>query len=298
MIPTSVRIWSICLLGLLVTGCIKEDTDDCPEGLYQVWFLYYDEGGTSRVITEKENVHVYIFHSDGSYVNEYIRTEPELDVFQGIELDLEPGIYELVCWTNQLDLSAVTGGGGTLDEHFLYQREYLSGQPIVNFDSLYYGRKTIRVPPRIFSRDTVYFRSAHIRMEVYIEGLNQATRAVNDPEGWLVVRNVPVGYDFSMQLTGERSDMYPDWTDSTTSGRLVAAFNLLRFGNDNSILIDIYNRNGTRVYTINLQEFLRINNIDVEIRDDLTIPIYVRFSGPYVHLSVDEWDSEVVIPII
>ncbi|GEM_PF-3032513 len=296
MILTRINILGICLLVLLVSGCIKENLDDCPEGLYKVWFLYYDDGATSRVV--KENVHVYLFHPDGSFVREYIRTEPELDVFQGIELDIEPGIYEMVCWTNQTELSAVVGAGGLLDEHFLYQSDYLSGQPIADFDSLYYGRKTIRVPPRIFGRDTIYFRSAHIRMEVYIEGLNLSTRAVNDSNGWLAVRNVPVGYDFSMQLTSERPDMFPDWTDRTGSGRLQAAFNLLRFKNENDIIIDIYNGNGTRVYAIDLEEFLQANNIDVEIRDDLTIPIYVRFSGPYVHLSVDEWNSEVVVPIL
>ncbi|MCD8164857.1 MAG: FimB/Mfa2 family fimbrial subunit [Bacteroides sp.] len=151
--------------------------------------------------------------------------------------------------------------------------------------------------------DTVLFHSAHIRMAIYIEGLEttlgetESGRAAGDPQGWIMLRNVFVGYDFTKRVTGVTDNMYPTLR-VTGEHILQSKFDLFRFGNENDIEIDFYNGEGKQVYFLRLSDFLRDNHIQVEEAEELTIPIYIRFRGVSVEVSVKEWDSEEVDPIV
>ncbi|MCD7930033.1 MAG: FimB/Mfa2 family fimbrial subunit [Tannerellaceae bacterium] len=293
-------LWGMLILA---PGCIKENFDDCFQGPYEIYFLYNGNGTTDIFNSKIETVLLYVFDTDGGYVDRYAVSKAALHEFQGIRPDLQPGAYEVVCWGNVTALSEITGGEGTLEEHFLYNRIYLSGGSIVNFDSLYYGRQTIEVPVRTAGPDTVYFRSAHIKIEVYIEGLATTesevqARAMNDPQGWLTVRNVYTGYDFRMEVTGETAAMYPGWTGDSPGNQLTSRFNLFRFGDDNDILIDVYNEEGRLVYSLDLANFMSWNHITVEGINEVTIPVYLRFDGGLnVHVSVKGWESGFVDPV-
>lgn len=140
-------------------------------------------------------------------------------------------------------------------------------------------------------------------MAIYIEGLEttlgetESGRAAGDPQGWIMLRNVFVGYDFTKRVTGVTDNMYPTLR-VTGEHILQSKFDLFRFGNENDIEIDFYNGEGKQVYFLRLSDFLRDNHIQVEEAEELTIPIYIRFRGVSVEVSVKEWDSEEVDPIV
>ncbi|MCC8197947.1 MAG: FimB/Mfa2 family fimbrial subunit [Tannerellaceae bacterium] len=285
-----------------LSGCIREDLSDClPDFPFRLAFIYYGDGTTDIFPSKAASVQMYVFDTDGTYVDRYLYSgDPE--AFQGIIPDLEPGTYDLVCWANVTSLSEIIGGDDLLADHYLYSQSYLSGDPILDFDSLYYGRRQIVVPAHQEGKDTVFFSSAHIRMEVYLEGLSSTEvtlRAVGDAQGWLVVRHVYVGYDFMKQVTGEIADMYPVLTPTTQENIRMSRFDLFRFPNDNRILIDVYNGEGHFVYSLDVSDFLAQHHIQVDGVNELTIPIYIRFTGlGNVQVSVDPWDSEIVEPIV
>jgi len=297
-----VYIGALVLLLFQLSGCIKEDLDDCfRDYAFRVSFIYYGDGTTDIFPSKTESVQMYVFDTEGTYVDRYTYSGTSPNAFQGITLDLEPGSYDVICWSNVTGLSEITGGEGPLEDHALYSSPYLSGDPIENFDSLYFGRQRIIIPANREGEDTVYFSSAHINMEVYVEGLPStwASRAVEDPQGWLVVRNVFVGYDFAGQVTGEVSDMYPAFVPTTQEDMMMSRFNLFRFNNQNRILIDIYNGEGRLAYTLDLSDFLAQHNINVEGVNEITVPVYIRFTGSgKVQVSVAPWGSEIVNPIV
>ncbi|MCD8261275.1 MAG: FimB/Mfa2 family fimbrial subunit [Bacteroides sp.] len=292
-------------LLLVVTGCnIKEDLSDCPPAdSYQISFRYYAGGSTDIFSRRIESVRTYIFNKKGEYRTQRLSTRSELETFQGITPDLEPGEYEIVCWANVSEWSEFPVNQGSLRSQTLYSSYYLRGEPVQNFDSLYYGRQSITIPEYGTNSDTVLFHSAHIRMAIYIEGLETTpgetaiNRAAGDPQGWIVLRNFFVGYDFMRRVTGETDSMYPTLT-LTGENILQSKFDLFRFGNENDIEIDFYNGEGKQVYFLRLKDFLRDNNIQAEEVEELTIPIYIRFQGISVEVSVKEWDSEEVNPIV
>ncbi|MCD7935257.1 MAG: FimB/Mfa2 family fimbrial subunit [Tannerellaceae bacterium] len=290
-------LWGVLLL---VSGCIKENVDNCFRNAYLLSFIYYGDGTADIFDSKIESVRLYVFDTDGEYVTHYSVPETELADFQGTHPELQPGEYEVVCWGNVTGLSEIIGEESSLDQHFLYSRAYRLGESITDVDSLYYGRQTIRVPQQE-GTDTVFFRSAHIKIEVYIEGLsttNADVRAVGDPQGWLVVNHVYTGYNFEMEVTGETAVMNPPLNRSATGEMLEAHFHVFRFGNENDISIDVYNGDGVEVYSLNLQKFMAQHEIQVEGINEVTIPIYIRFEGIYVHVSVREWDEQPVDPIV
>lgn len=100
-------LWGMLILA---PGCIKENFDDCFQGPYEIYFLYNGNGTTDIFNSKIETVQLYVFDTDGGYVDRYAVSKAALHEFQGIRPDLQPGAYEVVCWGNVTALSEITGG--------------------------------------------------------------------------------------------------------------------------------------------------------------------------------------------
>ncbi len=290
-----VAIGCVCLL----TSCIKGDSGDCPESYpRELRFIYYGNGNTDVFPSHINSVDLYVFDEQGAYINNYTYTQGQLNALQGANLTLPQGNYTIVCWGNVTGLSTITNDNNLLDTYHLYSTPYLNREHVTDFDSLYYGKHTLAVSGGTNARDTVYFQSSHINMEVYVQGLRTAqTRAEGDPNGWFAVRSVFAGYDFDMEVTEDLTDVYPDLVDDTTGEWVMSRFRLFRFRNRNDIVLDFYNGEGELVYVLPLQDFLATHQINVEGVNEITVPIRVSFEGTNVHVSVAEWDEEVVKPV-
>ncbi|MCC8173774.1 MAG: FimB/Mfa2 family fimbrial subunit [Odoribacter sp.] len=293
----------IVIIGILGGCSIKDDRNDCPEDFnYELIFLY-DGNGESDIFSSKiQSVNMYIFNEEGTYVDEYTYSKSALKIFQGANITLPTGIYTVICWSNITELSTITQTNQDsthLLDYRLFSTPYLLQETITNFDSLYYGKKTIQISQNEEKKDTVFFSSAHINMEVYVEGLSSTSfgRAVGNPRGWIEVKNVYTGYNFNKNVTGNMADMYPDFIYDSTGNIALAKFNLFRFESGNHIIIDIYDGEGNEVYSLNLQDFITTHGIQVVGINEVTIPIYIKFEGVNVNVSVADWNSNDVKPI-
>ncbi len=189
-----------CLMVLL-TGCIKEDFDNCfdEEDGFSLSFIYNGNGKTDIFGSKVKSVDIYAFDANGNYVDYWHRSKIDLDNFQGIIPGLTAGEYRFVCWANVTELSLIAHMEAALVGYRLISAPYQLGNLPADFDSLYYGTREVTIPAGLTGTDTVYFSSAHIDVEVYIEGLSTAetaVRAIGDPQGWLEVTRVFASYDF------------------------------------------------------------------------------------------------------
>lgn len=240
-------------------------------------------------------VDMYVFDSEDNLMNHYIYDKQYLHEFQGAKLDLTSGTYRIVAWGNISEYSKITGESG-FSAMRLYHPDYLNGNVIRNFDSLYYSSDIITISPGHDS-DTPFFRSAHINMEIYVEGFDSSfeTRALI--AGLIEITNANVGYDFGMNLTGETSSVYPLCETDSNEEIAFAEFDLLRFRNDTPIKINILDSNGDVYFTVDIEKFLKDNDIDVENVQEITVPIHIKFDDISVSVSVADWGSNNVKPV-
>ena len=85
------------LLLVTVTGCIKENLDDCETTLY---FSYLGDG-TKEIFPQKiEKVDMYIYNQNNVFVQKTVLNRKELNRQRGTTLNLPSGQYHIICWGN------------------------------------------------------------------------------------------------------------------------------------------------------------------------------------------------------
>lgn len=83
------------LLLVTVTGCIKENLDDCETTLY---FSYLGDG-TKEIFPQKiEKVDMYIYNQNNVFVQKTVLNRKELNRQRGTTLNLPSGQYHIICW--------------------------------------------------------------------------------------------------------------------------------------------------------------------------------------------------------
>ncbi|MCC8034604.1 MAG: FimB/Mfa2 family fimbrial subunit [Rikenellaceae bacterium] len=215
----------------------------------------------------------------------------------GAELDLPSGDYTVVCWGNIAEYSELSVTD-PLSQARLYQWQYTAGETVKNFDPLYFGRREISINAPVSKTDTLTFVSAHINMEIHIEGYDGRISTRAEGQGIVEITNVSVGYDFEMELTPQTTVMFPVWETDGHNGEIISRFNLLRFREDTPMVINIRSRDGGEVIgSVVVREFLRKYGIEVEGVNEITVPVYITFDEQGISVSVEPWDTEPVVPI-
>lgn len=262
---------------------------------HELLFIYTGNGENDIFRSKISRVNLYVFDWEDSLTDSIFYDEESLGSFQGAYLNLPYGEYRIICWGNVNGYSEITGENNYSSKR-LYQSDYLDGGTIRNFDSLYYSSLNITIPSGNRS-DTLFFKSAHIRMEIFVEGFDAFFDTKADATGLIEITNAYVGYDFEMNATGEKSDIYPVTITDLSEDIAFAEFNLLRFGEDNDIFINILDSDGEVRFSVNLKEFLDDNGIEIEGVNEIVIPIYIRFDDVSVSVSVADWNSNDVKPV-
>ncbi|MCD8071779.1 MAG: FimB/Mfa2 family fimbrial subunit [Alistipes sp.] len=291
------RLLPLLFVVIFAAGCVGESYDECDTGGYNLVF-YYPGNGTSDIFHSKiDHVRMLVYDSAGYMVDDSEIDRESLEQYQGIRLDLPSGHYTVVCWGNIADYSWLTDTD-PLAEGRLYQRQYIAGEVVEDFDSLYFGRRDIYIDTSILATDTLTFVSAHIGMEIHIEGYDGRITTRAQGQGIIELTDVSVGYNFAMELTPQTTAMYPVWETSEQNGEIHSNFKLLRFDDDTPIVINIRSSdNGQAIGSVVLGEFLRDNGIDVEGVNEITVPIYITFDEQGIRVSVDPWETEPVVPL-
>lgn len=288
------KLYTYLLLSMIVTlplagGCIRENMDDC-KGKVTLRFRYVGDGTTDIFPEKIEHVTMYVYSiADGSLAAIQKYDDNALAAYQGADVMLFPGRYEVVCWGNALDETTINEG------EKIAANGYFENTDIATNDPLYYGTIEIEVPETLVENNYICdFVCSHVKFRVRVEGFDQTTMGVPSLE----LTQLASFTDFdNVPSDEERCSYHPVLAAGSDGEQTVytAEFNTLRFNDDNDIMLRLHS-DETRVVALEfpLADFLQEHNIAVEGVNEVTVPIRIRFSP--IGVTIDDWDSVPVNP--
>lgn len=234
------------LLLVTVTGCIKENLDDCETILY---FDYLGDGTRDIFLQKIEKVDMYIYNEDHVCIQKTALDKSELHRQQGTTLNLPSGQYKVVCWGNSFGDTRINDDA-PLNDNLVGAPHYFTKELITTNDSLYFGEKEITITNEDYKVDTVPFSSAHIKMLVELEGLDAGdARAVTSPVS-MEMGNLSPTVNFTKSFSTEQISYFPLVNFDSGTQKFGAKFNVLRFNNENEVYLQLHdtqtNENSTR----------------------------------------------------
>ena len=288
------KLYTYLLLSMIVTlplagGCIRENMDDC-KGKVTLRFRYVGDGTTDIFPEKIEHVTMYVYSiADGSLAAIQKYDDNALAAYQGADVMLFPGRYEVVCWGNALDETTINEGEKIAADG------YFENTDIATNDPLYYGTIEIEVPETLVENNYICdFVCSHVKFRVRVEGFDQTTMGVPSLE----LTQLASFTDFdNVPSDEERCSYHPVLAAGSDGEQTVytAELNTLRFNDDNDIMLRLHS-DETRVvaHEFPLADFLQEHNIAVEGVNEVTVPIRIRFSP--IGVTIDDWDSVPVNP--
>ena len=288
------KLYTYLLLSMIVTlplagGCIRENMDDC-KGKVTLRFRYVGDGTTDIFPEKIEHVTMYVYSiADGSLAAIQKYDDNALAAYQGADVMLFPGRYEVVCWGNALEETTINEG------EKIAANGYFENTDIATNDPLYYGTIEIEVPETLVENNYICdFVCSHVKFRVRVEGFDQTTMGVPSLE----LTQLASFTDFdNVPSDEERCSYHPVLAAGSDGEQTVytAEFNTLRFNDDNDIMLRLHS-DETRVvaHEFPLADFLQEHNIAVEGVNEVTVPILIRFSP--IGVTIDDWDSVPVNP--
>lgn len=279
------------LLVVLATGCIKEDLDSCDTNLI---FRYFGDG-TKDIFPEKiEKVDLYVYSENGALIETIGLNQGDLRRYQGTPLNLPAGKYRVVCWGNTENDTRIDQAMA-LNTALVAAPHYFTREIITTNDSLYIGSRDIEIFQDASNTDTVYFSSSHIKMYLELDGLEDAAWTDGTSPIEIEVGNLSPTVDFAKTFSSENVSYRPITKKEENTPVYKSRFNVLRFNDNNSIYINLVSKKTSKtIYTLNLKDFMKYNQISVDGINEVTIGIRFRFNGTSV--TVQPWDEEVIKP--
>lgn len=284
---------------LLMTGCIRENMDDC-KGKVTLRFRYVGDGTTDIFAEKIDKVTMYVYSAaDGSLAGVFEYDEKALDAYQGANIELYPGNYQIVCWGNAFENSTIHEGDRiAAPGHF-------DNTEIDTNDPLYYGTTDIAIPETLVEQDYVcQFVCSHIKVNVRLEGFVGAWTTQTSLQSRAQIDNVelamtrlPSYTDFdNIPADDHHSTYYPTLqTDENDDTSFVTQFNTMRFKDDNDIMLQLLSGpERTVIQEFSLAEFMSTYGISVENRNEILIPILIRASTAGIEIA--EWEQKPVTP--
>lgn len=300
------------LFSLLAGSCIQEDMAECTLKI-KVLFAYLGDGRTDIFADKHEQVNLYAYNEANVLVQKRTLTKTELDVLQGAWLDLLPGNYRVVCWGNTLDKTRLQD----CEVGSVFEKAQITHYPInpttmamteavQPIDSLYYGETLLCVPDKgvlvgdSLVVDVIPFQSRHIKFHIAVKGIDVAFPG-RKPTVRLAMDNMPHCFYFCKTTTDDFCCYHPALNE--LSGHLsVSRFCSMRFSDENNIVLKLTkDDDDLDFYHFSLVDFLEKEGIEVENRQEVTIPILIEFTEPFGDniqgsVIVKRWDEIILIP--
>ena len=287
----------VFLIAVLFGGCIDEDTSDClPTENFSLKFNYINFGEYIN------RINIGIFDHNGKCIQVRQLEKSDLNNSQGITLSLDTGKYTAICWANSFDKTRIKGltVGSLMSDGEISHTNYGTNTPINNNDSLYYGSLDFSVLPGKNITDTLYFKPAHIRLNVYIKGLeilSMKSYATNNPA--IRINNLLPLYNFKRQSKGSPISYYPSISDYT-SEIIHIKCDVLYFSLNDKITVDVLENTISNkvLWSVDLIKFTRDNGITINDNHQINIPLQITFLDGKITVSLAPWGSNPVDPDI
>ena len=314
-----VKLLSVILLLIAVSGCTKEDRDDCmrPDNV-TLMFVLKDQDGTDRFMQRIKTADLVLFNEDGIMYSYDRLNESALSRFPGIKKTIPPGRYYAVCWGNVADNSRFSGlntGVASWNDCFIEIPSTATGTG----DSIYYApyrrnpySRSAGMSEQRYTGDytlwevivptggtvikEMNFIRAHRTVNVYVKGL--ADRVGNiDYLPTIEAQRVWGKYNFFFETQDYRVNLSQQSVlTEPVNGETVT---LTKFhGGFGEVLTDINlivkkGSDGTAIHTVNLRQFL----LSHPEEDNNDVNILISFLDDHgVEVSVPDWNTGNLTP--
>lgn len=307
------RVVVLLMAVLLTFGCdILEDRGDCPDTPSKheliLHFSNIDKEGSDIFGSTVSKVDIFLFDQEDRLIEQFEAPAEELKKNQSATLNIEPGIYRIVCWGNAHENSFYDTELGRVvhENHIDRGAELIEGD--IKGDPRYYAPfdtltpQRFEVLPRVVNEVDVRMRAAHVKMQFKVIGYKESTGKSDNP--YIEVSNLYPRYNFLLRQPQERSVDYivqtvdeQNRTRGTTKDVSYAKLNTPRFGSKNPIMINLRaSPTSEPLYSFDLEKELADSGIEVELELELTLYFEIVFNGSDISVSIEAWSANELNP--
>lgn len=295
------------LLLLLLSACIREDRSDCSNTFVRLEYL---ADGTESVLNEYiKDVDLYIFDKKGYRLKSYTMTElPD----GTLKLNLQPEEYILITVANANKHTYIMESTTDKREYFYVQHPnwFSAGDVVETHDHNYIGEVKIKVVNDEFHHyDTLMFRSAHVNMDIQIEGLpapaqGAATRA--SIPYTLRIEQSTARINFYNQLSAIGEEIVEPALTYDAENQCYRTTDLALFRLDQNGVVTrtscphqvvLLDAQGNEMTRFSLYDYLQQNADKIDVtKQEADVPIAIKFSTLGVEIVLPGWKIEDVTP--
>lgn len=304
------------LVLVLPSSCIKEDVDDCDN--VTIYFQYLADGDTDVLYQYMKKIDLYVFDEDGQLrgINHY--NEDELKNFsEKSSFKLIPGQrYKVVAVGNAYERTEVVNltTRSRFDEIYLQHPSWGSEEEVDGHDHNYIGQKEFFIPNGEFIvyRDTVTLHSAHVNVEVEINGLPapENGRAGEDMPYKLMFEHSNAQTDFEGNVNAAdeaKGTCYPNLIyDYERNCYRTDDLCLFRMNNPEGDIHESYcghelvlvnTQTGEEMIRSDVYNYIKAHEDDFDLTlEEATLPISINFTETTVEIKLPQWYVEDIEP--
>lgn len=304
------------LVLVLPSSCIKEDFDDCDN--VTIYFQYLADGDTDVLYQYMKKIDLYVFDEDGHIMGVGHYNEDDLKTFSvKPSFKLTPGQkYKVVAVGNAYERTEVVNltTRSRFDEIYLQHPSWGSEEEVDGHDHNYIGQKDFFIPNGEFIvyRDTVTLHSAHVNVEVEINGLPapENGRAGEDMPYKLMFEQSNAQTDFEGNVNAAdevKGTCYPNLIyDYERNCYRTDDLCLFRMNNPEGDIHESYcghelvlvnTQTGEEMIRGDVYNYIKAHEDDFDLTlEEATLPISINFTETTVEIKLPQWYVEDIEP--
>lgn len=304
------------LVLVLPSSCIKEDVDDCDN--VTIYFQYLADGDTDVLYQYMKKIDLYVFDEGGHIMGVGHYNEDDLKTFSvKPSFKLTPGQkYKVVAVGNAYERTEVVNltTRSRFDEIYLQHPSWGSEEEVDGHDHNYIGQKEFFIPNGEFIvyRDTVTLHSAHVNVEVEINGLPapENGRAGEDMPYKLMFEQSNAQTDFEGNVNAAdeaKGTCYPNLIyDYERNCYRTDDLCLFRMNNPEGDIHESYcghelvlvnTQTGKEIIRGDVYNYIKAHEDDFDLTlEEATLPISINFTETTVEIKLPQWYVEDIEP--
>lgn len=303
------KIKNIAVLNILFSlvalqGCIDDDLSVCGVSLQFEYTKNLDDA--DRFTAEVNNINLYIFDSEGYFLEKYEREVSSLSNSNTIGLNLMPGIYSMVAWGNlnedDFDLPELQKGVTSINDAILSLKSVENVVESYSGTMFHGGLYDVKVEGDVQTNQylTINMMKNTHNITVYAKGL-PVTKA-GDVFYSCSITSINGDYKFDNSIaTSNRLQYIPD-SHVDDDRQLISAFTILRELNDGSTQSRlILSRTSTTKSETEQEELLNEDLVqlllpasvrqNLDIEHDFEITVFYDETNATFSITVNDWED-------
>ena len=303
----TINILLILCVATLLSACIREDRSDCSNTFVRLEYL---ADGTESVLNEYiKDVDLYIFDKKGYRLKSYTMTElPD----GTLKLNLQPEEYTLITVANANKHTYIVESTTDKREHFYVQHPnwFSAGDVVETHDHNYIGEVKIKIVNDEFHHyDTLMFRSAHVNMDIQIEGLPAPAQGAASRASipyTLRIEQSTARINIYNQLSAIGEEIVEPALTYDAENQCYRTTDLALFRLDQNGVVTrtscphqvvLLDAQGNEMTRFSLYDYLQQNADKIDVtKQEADVPIAIKFSTLGVEIVLPGWKIEDVTP--